>query len=132
MGAGTRQAQDTRKCDVCGDEFSGSWVSHKIKTHPRSKTTQALAENTTREAGWWLANVHTENTTPVRGKSPVRVAAKVQAKTPKRVTTPRPSAKSARTDARNAIPARERKLRAELRQARKSLRDLQARMDVYA
>ena len=127
MGAGTRQAQE-RTCDVCGMSFTGSWVSHKIKTHPRSKTTQALAENTTREAEAWLDTYHSEAGI-TRAKSarvsPVRVAAKAQVKTPKRVITPRPSAKSERADTRRAIPARERELRAELRQARRSMRRIE-------
>jgi hypothetical protein len=131
MGAGTTQAQE-RTCDVCGMGFTGSWVSHKIKTHPRSKTTQALAENTTREAEAWLDTYHSEAGI-TRAKSarvsPVRVAAKAQVKTPRRVTTPRPSAKSERADTRRAVPARERELRAELREARKAFRALQARMD---
>ena len=134
MGAGTRQAQE-RTCDVCGMSFTGSWVSHKIKTHPRSKTTQALAENTTREAEAWLDTYHAETGTVqarVR-RSPVRAAAKAQVKTPKRVTTPRPSAKSERADTRRAIPARERELRAELRQARRAMARLERQLvDVRA
>ena len=124
-------------CQTCGKDFTGGYVKHAIKDHPRgSKTTQAQVTPTGTTGGdlemtWGAAGTPEQDLASVREahvrRSPVRTAAKAQ------VTTPKPSAKSARMDARNAIPARERALRAELRQARRAMRRIERELvDVRA
>ena len=134
-------------CQTCGKDFTGGYVKHAIKDHPRKNATTrwqarcaelappALENPTpTGVTGGDLAIEWDEHDiahavithTPTReSRSPVRTAAKAQVKTPKRVTTPRPIAKSERADTRRAIPARERELRAELRQARRAMARLE-------
>src|ERR1039458_10005875 len=114
----------TSTCTQCGEDFTGGFVAHKIKTHPRTVKTPRVVEvaEAVVAKGFLAQGYHSERT------SPVRSAAKPQVKTTRVVTTPKPSAKSERTDRRNAVPARERKLRTELRQARSAMRKLHARL----
>ena len=120
-------------CQTCGKDFTGGYVKHAIKDHPR-KVQNPTPTGTTGgdlEMTWGAAGTPEQDLASVREahvrRSPVRTAAKAQ------VTTPKPSAKSARTDARNAIPARERALKAELRQARRAMRRLERELvDVRA
>ena len=132
----------TSTCSQCGEDFTGGFVAHKIKTHARAvKTTHEVSriipDSQARiipagvtPRGFLAAGYHSEDTRPV--KTPARVSPVRVAAAKSQVTTPKPSAKSERADSRRAVPARERKLRTELRQARRSLKALQARMDVHA
>ena len=127
----TMQAPSTSVCDTCGEDFpTGRFIAHKITRHPRGKTTRTQDGPHVPE-GFLAQGYHHEGTTPAQvRRSPVReAAAKSQVKTPRVVTTPTPSARSERADTRRATPAKVRALRAELRQARKAMRELQARLD---
>ena len=137
-------------CQTCGKDFTGGYVKHAIKDHPRKNATtrwQARCaelappapENPTPTGvtGGDLAIEWDEHDiahavithTPTReSRSPVRTAAKAQVKTTTRTRGPRTpvvSARSARTESRNSTPKRERDLRAELRQARRSMRRIE-------
>ena len=133
--------QSTQVCGSCGEEFTGGYVKHAIRDHGRKEITgvmpAVLAPTPSGVTGgdleitWGAAGTPEQDLASVREahvrRSPVRTAAKAQ------VTTPKPSAKSARTDARNAIPARERALKAELRQARRAMRRIERELvDVRA
>ena len=125
-------------CQTCGKDFTGGYVKHAIKDHPRKVQNPTPTGVTGGDlAIEWdehdIAHAVITHTPTRESRSPVRTAAKAQVKTPKRVTTPRPSAASARRDARNAVPARERELRAELRQARRAMRRVERELvDVRA
>ena len=119
-------------CQTCGKDFTGGYVKHAIKDHPRKVQNPTPTGVTGGDlAIEWdehdIAHAVITHTPTRESRSPVRTAAKAQ------VTTPKPSAKSARTDARNAIPARERALKAELRQARRAMRRIERELvDVRA
>lgn len=124
-------------CTTCGKDFTGGFVKHAIKDHPRKvKTTQAPTPTGVTggdlEITWGAAGTAEQDLAQAReSRSPVRTAAKVQVT--KGPRTPAPSARSARTDARNAIPARERALKAQLREARRAMRRIEAQLvDVRA
>ena len=119
-------------CQTCGKDFTGGYVKHAIKDHPRKVQNPTPTGVTGGDlAIEWdehdIAHAVITHTPTRESRSPVRTAAKAQ------VTTPKPSAKSARMDARNAIPARERALKAELRQARRAMRRIERELvDVRA
>ena len=131
-------------CSTCGKDFTGGYVKHAIKDHPRkgSQPTPTGVTGGDLEISWGAAGASDQDLaslcesvrpvivhTPAReSRSPVRSAAKAQVKTTKRTQGPRTpvvSARSARTERRNSTPKRERDLQAELRQARRSMRRIE-------
>ena len=136
--------QSTQVCGSCGEEFSGGYVKHAIRDHGRKEITgvmpAVLAPTPSGVTGGDLAIEWDEHDiahavithTPTReSRSPVRTAAKAQVKTTTRTRGPRTpvvSARSARTESRNSTPKRERDLRAELRQARRAMRRIEAQL----
>ena len=128
MRENTTTGTDT--CATCGEEFPvGKFIAHKIRAHrglreaPRTHEIPADAEFAEDGALEFPQVTHVSRPRV----SPVRVSARpVQA--PKRTRGPRTpvvSAKTVRTDKRHAVPARERAIRAELRQARRTMARLE-------
>ena len=123
-------------CSTCGKDFTGGYVKHAIKDHPRKVQNPTPTGVTGGDlAIEWdehdIAHAVITHTPTRESRSPVRTAAKAQVKTTTRTRgphTPVVSARSARTEARNSTPKRERDLRAELRQARRAMRRIEAQL----
>jgi hypothetical protein len=134
-------------CTTCGKDFTGGYVKHAIKNHPRKNTTRENNPTPTGVTGgdleitWGAVGTPEQDlathagerlvpthVVPAVSTSAVRGRKGSSTQVARGPRTPVVSAKTARTDARNAIPARERALRAELRQARRAMRRIEAQL----